>query len=552
MKKLLSVLGIVFLSLQTFAQVNLSNGLVAYYPFNGNANDASGNGNNPSSNTATLTTDRFGNANSAYQFGSGKNMTIPNSSTLTFTGGFSFSVWVKLNSYTGIDGYSRTVSYGYHPIFTKNCDRGQLNTGFYSNATYLDSTVFNLNAGGVDVNSNPYIKVPSLVGKWAHLLFTYSNSNSKLYINGRFLTSKAGTIDFTSSNGNNLLLGAMGCWPYYFNGIMDDFRFYNRGLTFDEINFLAGLSTQTITGFNPPSNTPYGSIFSFNATSSSGLPITYSSSNNSIVGISGNLATATGIGVVTLTAMQVGNVSVAGTSLTSVLTVTKANLTVRVNNAYRLYSYNNPTFTSSISGLAFNDNVISSYYTSATSSSGVGFYTIYPIITTNSPLKYNITTLTGTLEIGLPTITVTSPPVTVTSVITVTSQPVTITSVITVTSPPVTVTSINTITVTSPPVTVTGNCPMVTVQGVSLLTEVQSIYPNASIYIYPNPTSGNLTISATNVTVSWIEVYNSAGILVQTQAGTSINISAQPAGIYSIWLKDSQNRYLAGQKISKQ
>ncbi|MGK5093084.1 hypothetical protein WDW89_13840 [Deltaproteobacteria bacterium TL4] len=45
-----------------------TNGLVAYYPFNGNANDESRNGNNGTVNGATLTTDRHGNANRAYSF----------------------------------------------------------------------------------------------------------------------------------------------------------------------------------------------------------------------------------------------------------------------------------------------------------------------------------------------------------------------------------------------------------------------------------------------------------------------------------------------------
>ena len=43
-------------------------GLLGSYPFNGNANDASGNGNNGVVNGATLTADRFGNPNSAYLF----------------------------------------------------------------------------------------------------------------------------------------------------------------------------------------------------------------------------------------------------------------------------------------------------------------------------------------------------------------------------------------------------------------------------------------------------------------------------------------------------
>ena len=47
---------------------DLSDGLVAYYPFNGNADDESGNGNHGTVNGATLTIDRFGNENSAYSF----------------------------------------------------------------------------------------------------------------------------------------------------------------------------------------------------------------------------------------------------------------------------------------------------------------------------------------------------------------------------------------------------------------------------------------------------------------------------------------------------
>ncbi|MBF0574179.1 MAG: hypothetical protein HQK69_10565 [Desulfamplus sp.] len=50
------------------AHADLSDGLVAYYPFNGNANDESGNGNNGTVDGATMTADRNGNANSAYSF----------------------------------------------------------------------------------------------------------------------------------------------------------------------------------------------------------------------------------------------------------------------------------------------------------------------------------------------------------------------------------------------------------------------------------------------------------------------------------------------------
>jgi hypothetical protein len=71
MKKHLLILATALLSISTFAQIPTyvpANGLVGWWPFNGNANDESGNGNNGTVNGATLTTDRFGNANSAYDF----------------------------------------------------------------------------------------------------------------------------------------------------------------------------------------------------------------------------------------------------------------------------------------------------------------------------------------------------------------------------------------------------------------------------------------------------------------------------------------------------
>jgi hypothetical protein len=65
------LLSFVFHSLSSIAQVPSyvpTSGLVGWWPFNGNANDESGNGNNGTVNGATLTTDRFGNEGSAYDF----------------------------------------------------------------------------------------------------------------------------------------------------------------------------------------------------------------------------------------------------------------------------------------------------------------------------------------------------------------------------------------------------------------------------------------------------------------------------------------------------
>src|SRR5450759_2959986 len=71
-KILASCLILAALALPLEAQTSLTNGLIAYYPFNGNANDESGYGNDAVVTGATLTENRFGEANRAYHFnGSG-------------------------------------------------------------------------------------------------------------------------------------------------------------------------------------------------------------------------------------------------------------------------------------------------------------------------------------------------------------------------------------------------------------------------------------------------------------------------------------------------
>jgi hypothetical protein len=79
---------------------NLQQGLVAYYPFNGNANDESGNGNNGVVNGATLTADRFGNSGKAYNFEQTGNLqnisvNIPESISPYQSPGYSYSFWMN-------------------------------------------------------------------------------------------------------------------------------------------------------------------------------------------------------------------------------------------------------------------------------------------------------------------------------------------------------------------------------------------------------------------------------------------------------------------------
>ncbi len=90
-----------------------TDGLVAFYPFNGSANDASGNGNHGSVVGATLDLDRFANSQSAYSFdGDNDYIQLSFYPVSGITDDFTYSVWVKHSSSQTVNsrilGFERT------------------------------------------------------------------------------------------------------------------------------------------------------------------------------------------------------------------------------------------------------------------------------------------------------------------------------------------------------------------------------------------------------------------------------------------------------------
>ncbi len=116
------------------------------------------------------------------------------------------------------------------------------------------------------------------------------------------------------------------------------------------------------------------------------------------------------VGTYTVTFSYTGDSNYSSATGTVTLTVTAAPLTVTVNNVSRLYGAANPTFTSTVTGLAPGDNVSLSYSTSATVTSPVGNYSIVATITPASGTNlanYTITNNPGTLSVTGAPLTVT-------------------------------------------------------------------------------------------------------------------------------------------------
>lgn len=91
----------ILVSFLTHAQIPSyvpTNGLVGWWPLDGNANDYSGNGNNGNVNGAVLSPDRFNIPNNSYYFSSsncGTRIDINNFNYSGNVGAFAISFWIK-------------------------------------------------------------------------------------------------------------------------------------------------------------------------------------------------------------------------------------------------------------------------------------------------------------------------------------------------------------------------------------------------------------------------------------------------------------------------
>ncbi|MBF0390110.1 MAG: LamG domain-containing protein [Desulfamplus sp.] len=225
MKKfgLFSILLVSFLLISAgIVQAALNDGLVAYYPFNGNANDESGNGNHGIVNGATLTADRFGNPKSAYSFDGFSNITISDNTLFTSN---QHSIIFFVNAITGGDLVSKDG---------ENTERQWL-IGCSLSTQKMVSHVW--------TNNGLFMKdtTESLSKRdWHHIAQIWNGTNLLLYIDGELKVNKTTTGSLANGSQPIRIGGGApyGQPPHYFNGTIDDVRIYNRALSEFEIKQL--------------------------------------------------------------------------------------------------------------------------------------------------------------------------------------------------------------------------------------------------------------------------------------------------------------------------
>ena len=254
MKKTTTLLLFLFLGLIAFGQVNLNQGLIAYYPFSGNANDSSGNNNHGVVYGATLTSGLLGIPNTAYHF-NGLNgfIEVPNSPTLT-------SVLISMCAVINIESFNPAVCQG-NVIMWKGAN---FLTGHYG--LHLSDAVVDPDCNTFDSLHETFY--PEISGNgtgavyspfttsntWYCVVATFDGDSCRIYVNGDFKYSvytpipigiNSDPLDFGHNIYNAL-------YPYWFHGVMDEIRIYDRVLSDIEVSAYCSL----VNGIHETNNIP--------------------------------------------------------------------------------------------------------------------------------------------------------------------------------------------------------------------------------------------------------------------------------------------------------
>jgi hypothetical protein len=248
-------------------------GLVGWWPFNGNANDESGNGNHGKVNGAILSEDRNGIANKSFKFdGSTNDIDCGNSKILELNN-FSISVWYKIinkpnspNEYVMVcksDYNDNTLGY-----------RTTLGSIPNNNPQFVWSQLGGGNSCGNYVESYSETNL----NLWSNVISVKENNTLKIYVDGK-LQSNTVNVCGEFSNSRPLLFGSK--YDYnnikngFFKGQLDDIAIFNRALSEAEIQALYTgtplCTTPPTPKVNPTVTTCANNSISIEATGATGV-----------------------------------------------------------------------------------------------------------------------------------------------------------------------------------------------------------------------------------------------------------------------------------------
>lgn len=230
-----------FLILTGTSYADLAQGLVAHYPFDGNANDASGNNHNGTPYGAVLVSDRMGNPDSAYRFDGHSYILVPDDGSFNVSN-LTISLWISFLSGPYCDNYVRPMSF----VSKSAVDPYGANTGYiFPYIGWGDCNSFGLivNTAGAGYvwdfsRSYSYTSIPN-PDKWHLYTATYDGIARKVYVDCNLVSTDynypGGDI---KPNSNDLYIGVQPGTQEYATADMDDVRIYGRALNDPEIREL--------------------------------------------------------------------------------------------------------------------------------------------------------------------------------------------------------------------------------------------------------------------------------------------------------------------------
>jgi uncharacterized protein (TIGR02145 family) len=215
--------------------------LIAYYPFNGNANDISGNGHHGEVNGALPSNDMYGNTNSSFLFTDNQNIVVPDSETLNIYP-LTISLWYNPNNYPEGDTnifskYVPTSWNGFQILYGDNTNVSNYetteNNGFGTQSWYARNQS---NRVIGYYNSPAFLQSDVSINTWYHYVLVIDSTGGKIYINGQLASSDIwdGTPGVST---NNYLWKIGGSYDgnLWYNGKIDDIGIWNRALSQEEV-----------------------------------------------------------------------------------------------------------------------------------------------------------------------------------------------------------------------------------------------------------------------------------------------------------------------------
>ena len=217
--------------------------LVAYYPFDGNADDASGNGHNGIVHGAVLTADRHDESQKAYYFdGDLSYIDLGNSLELKrYMSDYSLSGWIRINSYPPT--YNSIIMSNRNPDTDVKSGSfigvGGIQSSLSKRLEYVQNAIVTEDEFTFDyMSSNTQLELET----WYFFCITYEYNGNlsnriRIYINGNLESQKLMGEVLDPENINTLLGMEPELAPveYSFHGSMDEIKIFDYSLSEEEV-----------------------------------------------------------------------------------------------------------------------------------------------------------------------------------------------------------------------------------------------------------------------------------------------------------------------------